>query len=406
MQVSLLILLALLFVLTVLRLIITLGRKEINHGGHGVTRRNEDFRTKTSVNLREPPWFTSSSSDLITAREIQKNFLPLETDKNGKKRSYGRMETGSAVFFGYYAEAGEISGDYFDYLKLDGPWYAIIKCDVAGKGIPAALIMIQVATMFINYFKGCKPASGADIGQLVYQINDFIETYDIKGRFAAFTLCVYNTDTGELRFCNAGDNIIHLYDSSEGCLKNITLPQTPAAGILPNSVVAVEGGYQVQELILDHGDILLLYSDGIEESKRAESGEELGRRRVYEIVNAVMRRGYYRLDKRRRDDEDNLHFDFSSCDGGVDELIMALVAVEKLFRCCYNPVPSKDSLSKNRHALADRKLDAFLSAHFLEYTKYCAQTCAYPDNDLYIYYKHLREDEQYDDLTILGVKRK
>jgi len=383
MQASLLILLALLLTLTVVRLVVALIKKEDNHDNP-----------------------SSSSNDLSIAREIQKKFLPLETGRNGKKLNYSHTETDSVVFFGYYAEAGEISGDYFDYLKLDGPWYAIIKCDVAGTGIPAALIMIQVATMFITYFKGWKPDSGTGIERLVYQINDFIENYDIKGRFAAFTLCVFNTDTGELRFSNAGDNIIHLYDSSEGCLKSITLPQTPAAGILPNSVVDAEGGYQVQEMTLDHGDILLLYTDGIEESKRAKSGEELGQRRVYEIVNTVMKRGCYRLHKRRGGEGDDLHFDFSGCGCGLDDLIMALVAVEKVFRCYHDPGPSKDGPSLDGRALVDRKIDAFLSAHFLEYNKYCAQTCAYPDNDLYIYYKHLREDEQYDDLTILGVKRK
>jgi serine phosphatase RsbU (regulator of sigma subunit) len=342
----------------------------------------------------EPP-AAQTESDLSIGREIQKKFIPLELDKNGSKLNYGYTETETAAFFGYYAEADGISGDYFDYLKLDDSRYAIIKCDIAGKGIPAALIMVQVATMFLNYFRQWKPLSGEmRIEKLVYQINDFIETLGFKDRFAAFTLCVFNTQTGSLRFCNAGDNIIHLYDASAGCIRNITLPQTPAAGIFPNSVVESKGGYQAQELTLDHGDILLLYTDGIEEAKRGgKRGEELGSEQVYDIVNAVMNRGQYRLY--------DLHFDFSGCGGGVDELVMALVAVEKLFRCRHDPRAPRDEW-----ALANKKLDAFLAAHFLQYQKYCAQTCAYPDNDLYIYYTHLREDEQYDDLTILGVKRK
>jgi serine phosphatase RsbU (regulator of sigma subunit) len=371
----------------------------------------------------------AAESDLSIGREIQKKFLPLDTDRDGSKLSFGRKETETAVFFGYYAGAGEISGDYFDYQELGGSSHAIIKCDVAGKGIPAALIVIEVATMFLNYFKQWKPSpEGMCIEKLVYQINDFIETLGYTGRFAAFTLCIFNAETGDLHFCNAGDNIIHIFDSSERRIKNITLPQTPAAGVLPNSVVESKGGYRVQTLTLDHGDILLLYTDGIEESKRkfrdssfneiactgnadgtphgdhlvGERSEEMGQQRVCEIINAVMNRGACCLHKwHSGEGEGDMQFDFSGCEGGPDDLVMALVAAEKIFRCYYDSGAARDEW-----VLVEKKVDAFLKNHFLQYDKYCAETCECSDNDLYIYYTHLREDQQYDDLTILGVKRK
>ncbi len=46
-----------------------------------------------------------------------------------------------------------MSGDYFDYKRLDEQHYALIKVDVSGKGVSAALIMIEVATIFQTYFK-------------------------------------------------------------------------------------------------------------------------------------------------------------------------------------------------------------------------------------------------------------
>ena len=371
----------------------------------------------------------AAESDLSISREIQKRFLPLDMDKDGNKLSFGRRETEKAVFFGYYAGADGICGDYFDYQELDDSSYAIIKCDVAGKGIPAALIVIEVATMFLNYFKQWKPLSGEmNMEKLVYQINSFIETLGYTGRFAAFTLCIFDSETGDLRFCNAGDNIIHIVDSSGRCIKNITLPQTPAAGVLPNSVVESKGGYRVQTLSLDHGDILLLYTDGIEESKRkfrdssfneiactgnsdgtphdghlvGECSEEMGQQRVCEIINAVMNRSGYCLHKWHSGEmEQDMHFDFSGCEGGVDDLIMALVAVERMFRCYHD-----NGAARDEWVLVEKKVDAFLKKHFLQYEKYCVETCACPGNDLYIYYTHLREDQQYDDLTILGVKRK
>ena len=371
----------------------------------------------------------SAASDLSLGREIQKKFVPLDLDKDGHKLSSGYRETKNVVFFGYYEGAKEISGDYFDYRDLGGGYYAIIKCDIAGLGVPAALLMIQVATMFLNYFKHWQPSdSGMRLDELVYQINGFIESMGFDSRFAAFTLCLFDSETGNLHFCNAGDNIIHFFDSSQKCVRSITLDETPAAGILPNSMIVSKGGYKVQTVMLNHGDILLLYTDGIEEAKRnfrdskfnkischegregtihdnhlsGQWNEEIGQRRVYEIINAVMNRGTYNLHKWHiPEEEQDLLFDFSGTDGGVDEMILALIAVEKMFRCYYSPSPAKGEWVR-----VDKKIDAFLRDHFLQYKKYCSHTHEYPGNNSYLWYTHLREDEQYDDLTILGIKRK
>ena len=370
-----------------------------------------------------------AASDLSLGREVQKKLLPLDVDSDGNRLNTGYTETDDAVFFGYYEGAKEISGDYFDYRDLGDGNYAIIKCDIAGMGIPAAGLMLQVATMFINYFRQWKSSnSEKSINELVYQINGFIESMGFENRFAAFALCLFNTKTGKLNFCNAGDNIIHIFDSCEKRIKSITLNETPAAGILPNSMVVSKGSYKVQTMTLNRGDILLLYTDGIEEAKRnfrdskfnkiccgngnegtihgnhlcGQWNEEIGQQRVYEIINAVMNRGMYNLHKwHSPEEEQDLHFDFSDSNGGVDDLIMALIAVEKIFRCYYSPSPAE-----GEWVLVDKKIDAFLKVHFLQYGKYCLHTQEYPRNNSYIWYTHLREDEQYDDLAILGIKRK
>jgi hypothetical protein len=378
----------------------------------------------------------AASQDLTIGKEIQKKFIPLEIDRDGNKLTSGFKDASALQFFGYYEGAKGVSGDYFDYQDLDGRYFAIIKCDVAGKGIPAALIMIQVATMFLNYFKTWKPtARGLRINELVYQINDFIETMNFKGRFAAFTLALYDSQTGIVRFCNAGDNIIHWYDASERKMKTVTLPETPATGVLPNVMVETKGGYPVRTLTIDHGDILFLYTDGIEEAKRkfrnaefreifctegmgdfpagtphfhhvvGQGDEEMGAARVEAIINAVMNRNVYTLHKYHNPEESmgskGLQFDFSSCWGTVEEAITALVSVEKIFRLYKDPKAGEES-----RVLVDRKVDVFLKKHFLQYRAYCSYTLENPGNDAYMYYTHVKEDEQYDDLTILGIYRK
>ncbi|MDR2490076.1 MAG: SpoIIE family protein phosphatase [Spirochaetaceae bacterium] len=371
-----------------------------------------------------------ASQDLTIGKEIQKKFIPLEVDSRGSKRTYGFAKTSKVLFFGYYEGAKGVSGDYFDYRNLDDRYFAMIKCDVAGKGVPAALIMAQVATMFINYFNGWKPGvSGFEIQDLVYQINNFIEKLGFEGRFAAFTLCLFDTETGLLRFCNAGDNIVHIYDHSERRVKVVTLPQTPAAGILPNSMVQSGGGYHVDTLQIDRGDILLLYTDGIEEAKRnfrnmryeevmcdyngqpadtphanhvvGQWNEEMGADRVEDIINTVMNKSVYKLFKYHNPEGDiEYHFDFTNCSETVEDLILALVSVEKIFRMYNNPAASDSRI------LVDSRIDTFLKEHFLEYNKYCTQKEPFPESDSYIYYLGAGEDEQYDDLTILGIKRR
>jgi hypothetical protein len=371
-----------------------------------------------------------AASDLSIGKEIQKKFLPLELDNDGNKLSSGFEETIYLNIFGYYEGAKGVSGDYFDYQDLDGRYYAIIKCDVAGKGIPAAFIMIQVATMFLNYCKQWEATEkGMHIEEVVYQINEFIENLSFKGRFAAFTFCLYDSFSGNARFCNAGDNIIHLYDASEKRIKNLFLPETPAAGVLPNPDVESKGGYTVQTIKLDHGDILLLYTDGIEESIRkfrnsefeeivctngpddsvhenhvaGQAVEELGFSRVQDIVNSVMNKHIYTLHKwhNGEGEEKELQFDFRSSRGSVEDVIVALISVEKMFRCYYNP-----KAAVGNRVLVDRIVDAFLKKYFLQYREYCSFTEESPVNPAYIYYLNVMEDEQNDDLTILGLKRK
>jgi hypothetical protein len=371
-----------------------------------------------------------AAADLSIGKEIQKKFIPLDLDSNNNKLTSGYKSLKNVEFFGYYEGAKGVSGDYFDYQSLDGRYYAIIKCDVAGKGIPAALIMIQVATMFINHFRSWQANKEAmRIEKVVYQINDFIETLGFQGRFAAFTLVLFDSETGLAHFCNAGDNIVHWFDISEKRIRQVSLPETPATGVLPNYLVEMNGGYKTQTMAFNKGDILLLYTDGVEEAKRlfrneafeitecheggaprdtphgthvvGQDGEEIGADRQVDIINAAMNRGSYKLYKYHNPEgEETLDFDYAVCEGTTEELIMAMVSAEKMFRMYKNP-----NVGDEARVLVDRKVDAFLKKHFLQYGKYCSRT-APAEAPGYLYYLGVQEDEQYDDLTILGVRLK
>jgi len=374
----------------------------------------------------------AAAKNLTVGKDIQTKFIPLQTDKNGNTLTTGSLSAKGADFFSYYAGADELSGDYFDYKEIDENHYAIIKCDVSGHGVPAALIMVEVATLFLNYFKDWNinnPAQGVNLAPVVGKINDLLESRGFKGRFAAFTLCLLDTKTGEIWFCNAGDNLVQIYDGTERKKKTITLQETPAAGMFSTDLIDMKGGYKVSKLTLKKNDVLFLYTDGIEEAKRSfrdatfkvvpcsesglktgeahgnhnvgESSEEMTPERVTAIIESVFSHTTYELSKYHNPvPEEKLLFDFTTCSGTAEDAIMALVSVEKVFRM-YKPADAKPT----DRVRVDRKIDTFLRNHFAQYGTYCSSRQETASDDPFLFYTGVCEDPQYDDLTLVGIKK-
>ncbi|HHU35908.1 MAG TPA: SpoIIE family protein phosphatase [Treponema sp.] len=373
----------------------------------------------------------SASKDLTVGKEIQKMFIPLDTDDSGRKLTCGSSLDDHAEFFGYYEGAKGVSGDYFDYIKLDERHYAIIKCDVAGKGVPAALIMVEVATLFLDYFKDWTyKKDGYRLELIVSRINDLLESRGFKGRFAAFTLLILDAVSGLAHFCNAGDNLVHLYEAATKKVKTITLPESSAAGVFPSFMVDMKGGFKVSTLKIQAGDVLFLYTDGIEEAKRffrtpdlnlyvcAEPGlevddlhgnhsvgqdnEELGADHVHEIIESVFARRKYTMTKWHNPEGDVAYdFDFTEGEGTLEEAIIALISIEKVFRMYSDP-----EAGEFERVQVDKRVDTFLGKYFVQYNKYCERRIDHPEFNEYRYYTHVREDDQYDDLTVLGVRKR
>ncbi len=382
-----------------------------------------------------------ANKDLTIGKEVQKKFIPLMEDSERRKLTMAREDTAQAEFAGYYEGAKGVSGDYFRYQKLDDRHYAVIKCDISGKGVPAALIMVQVATLFTNYFQDWTlKKKGLALGGFVTQVNDIIASIGFEGRFAAFTAGILNIETGSVRLCNAGDTKIHLYDQASRKAVERDLPRAPAAGVFSSDMIPT--GFPENDLVLHAGDIMLLFTDGIEEAKRGlrtenyapmvlseediakertpewlepllekksvtrkQSGEleeELGIPRIHEIVTAFQNRRRYRLEKvADPDGDDELLFDFSDVGESLEELVLALVAVEKIFRM-YRP----NDVTPDDRVQVDVRIDDFLRKHFRQYDRFFRYPLDSDDDSQYRYYGRVREEEQYDDLTILTIRKR
>jgi hypothetical protein len=373
-----------------------------------------------------------TSKQLIIGKGIQKMFIPLDAAPgSNKKISTGGRDEKEFEFFGYYEGADEVSGDYWDFRSINSRYHYFIKCDVSGHGVPAALIMVQVATMVINYFNEWKKImpKTIDLTDLTYKINDFLEERQFVGRFAAFTLGIWDSTGGIAHICEAGDRKLHVWEEGARRLVEETLPDSPAAGPIASFMVQMKQPFVQVTRKLEKGDVLLLYTDGLEEAnhsfrdkdyriisctevekgethanhKGGEEKEEFGYERISAIVEAVAKRGAFRLERQHDPVSELLSFDFSSCEGSLAEKILALVAAERVFRFYRDPAASsKDSV------VIDQKIDAFLEKHFDQYRLFCSDKRPKVDaeNPGYLLYHGIREDPQNDDLTFLAIRRK
>ena len=383
--------------------------------------------------------------ELIAGQVIQKTFLPLEVDKeSGVKLSTGGANNSFFKLFGYYEGADAVSGDYFDFRQLDEDHYVIIKLDISGHGVTASLIMVQVAALYVDYFRRVRDRARAggklryDLREFTFGINDLINEVGFKGRFAAFNLSVMNVRNSCYNMVNAGDNLLNVFDGKTRKMKVIELHEAPATGQIDSMLIRNNPSmYQIHKGQLKSGDVMFLYTDGIEEShhiirdaefnvveygklseavreedkaftaagykpiESTETNEEFDTVRIHEVLEAAMNRTVYEL--RRRCDLTIgrvLHFDFTRLSGNCEDAVMALASVEKVFRI----VPDS-SVGSQGQVRVDRKIDNFLKEYFVEYREFYRYAIDTDAKSPYVYFSHMREDPQDDDLTIWAYER-
>lgn len=373
---------------------------------------------------------------VMDGKAVQNAFLPLENSGLNNKNTFAKYSDKNIECFGYYEGESGVSGDYFDWKKLDDTWFCVIKCDASGHGIPAAIIMTVVATIFRRYFENWTyKKDGVNLNILVEQINDFIEGLGLKGKFATLIICLLNMKSGELFMCNAGDNLIHIFDSETKKIKILKLSPTPTAGIFTSDFVATKSKFTVEKTVLKQNDILFLYTDGIEESTRKvrnkdysvkqnkietkkinpktqkeeteitfeDVKEEFGYDRIVQIIESVLNKKKWVLTKQENPNTtEKLEFDFTKSQGTLNEAILALVSAEKVFRFYKSP-----EISQTNYVKVDKNIDDFLLKYFNIYSEYATKKSENTTNENnYIDYDMLQEDEQSDDLTLLAIKRK
>jgi len=196
--------------------------------------------------------------DLEIARQIQFGLLPSEAFAEGSLRVRATMHP-----------ANTVGGDYFDIVDLGEGRVALVIGDVAGKGMPAALLMALLQGSLRTLV-----TAGLRGAALVTRLNEHLSANIPANRLVTLFYAETGVAEGPLCYVNAGHNppLLLRRDGSVESLGSTGV----ALGIMPNAV------FEVVEARFGPGDRLLMYTDGIVEAENAK-GEEYGEARLREF---------------------------------------------------------------------------------------------------------------------------
>jgi serine phosphatase RsbU (regulator of sigma subunit) len=182
--------------------------------------------------------------ELRVARLIQQTLLPKHVpDLEGYQLA------------AYYQPAREVGGDFYDFLELDKGHLGLVIGDVTDKGVPAALVMATTRTML--------RASAQRLdspGEVLKRVNDVIVRDIPPNMFITCLYAILDTRSGKLRYANAGHDLPYLgHKGRPGDASELRARGMPL-GLMPGMY------YEEKEAVLEEGDSILFYSDGLVEA--------------------------------------------------------------------------------------------------------------------------------------------
>jgi len=198
-------------------------------------------------------------AELKRAATLQQSLLPTEPLLAAPYRIAGKNIPSS-----------DVGGDYFDFIDGDTPVLTVALGDVAGKGMPAALLMTNLHATVRAHVES-EPQLPLVMGRLNRSIHRAVH----GDRFITLVLIAIEKDSGDLRYVNAGHNPPFLVRAS-GETEKLSVGGL-LLGMFP------EATYESARLRIDPGDILVLYSDGVTEAMD-DSDDEFGEERLVSFL--------------------------------------------------------------------------------------------------------------------------
>lgn len=161
-------------------------------------------------------------------------------------------------FGAFYVPAEHAGGDYYDCIEMSNGYYGLTVADVSGHGIPASVIMAITRAIMRSYTYDIVSSSEA-----LSMVNEILCENIHTNDFVTMFYMVLNSNTGVCNYASAGHNPLLFYDKSEMLVSKIS-----AQGMFLGAFEDID--YEQGEISIDSGDILFLYTDGLNEAMNPE----------------------------------------------------------------------------------------------------------------------------------------
>ncbi|MBF0565309.1 MAG: SpoIIE family protein phosphatase [Nitrospirae bacterium] len=246
--------------------------------GHATAAIERAFLTKAYVEHKK-------NQDIMNmAREIQMSMLP---------RKFPTLSDDSNIdLYAFISPAKEVGGDFYDFFFIDDHLLCFAIGDVSDKGVPAALFMAVVKTLFRTHAKkDTSPLTGTgwtgverrapakkDISprQVLDNINKELCRDNEMMMFVTMFIGILDTLSGQFTYSNGGHNPPYIMFGN-GRIKRLEASPGPAPGLIG------EANYEEVTLMLNNGSTIFLYTDGVDEAKNNE-GKMFSLTRLEELL--------------------------------------------------------------------------------------------------------------------------
>jgi serine phosphatase RsbU (regulator of sigma subunit) len=197
--------------------------------------------------------------ELRVARQIQRDLLPEATPE---------LESWEVTT--YYQPAREVGGDFYDFLDLKDGRLGLVVGDATGHGMPAALVMSTTRGMLRAVVESLESP-----GEVLARVNEALVADIPPSTFVTCFYGVLDPEHGRLRYANAGHDL-PCCRRRDGQAEELMARGMPL-GLMPRV------SYEEKEAVLETGDSVLFYSDGLVEARDPE-GEMFGFPRLRGLV--------------------------------------------------------------------------------------------------------------------------
>jgi PAS domain S-box-containing protein len=199
--------------------------------------------------------------ELDMAKQVQQGMLPKTLPR------LEGYEVGAA-----YAPTGKVSGDFYDFIQLDGDRIFMLMTDVSGHGVPAALVTAMAKMAFDRHVK-----SGLSVAQILTNVNvDLCAAINTDHYLTAFA-GILDLRTGRLIYSRVCHPYPVVYRHETRTLEHLQMRGGFFLGMFEDN------SYTEQETVLNPGDLLFVYTDGINESFNSKD-ELYGRKRLDAVI--------------------------------------------------------------------------------------------------------------------------